>query len=62
MRLWRTSVITLLRKALLAGILESDMKAIEIEGMLKEQGERWGSLKINRLNREIISCDMQGAT
>jgi hypothetical protein len=55
-------VITLLRKALLAGILESDMKTIEIEGMLKEQGERWGSLKINRLNREIISCDMQGAT
>ena len=49
MRLWRSSVLGLLRTALHAGRLRTTMTVSEMEAMLAEQ-ERWWSVKIQSLD------------
>jgi len=48
-RLWRKSVLDLLRASLRSGALKTDMASQEVEAMLKEQ-ERWWSVKIQSFN------------
>src|SRR5690242_387124 len=46
MEIWRDGVINLLRAALRAGQLRSDMTMDDIEAMLNDQERRWWSIKI----------------
>lgn len=45
MKLWRTAVLDLIRTALRAGVLRTEMSSGEMEAMLKSE-ERWWSVKI----------------
>lgn len=49
MPLWRSAVLGLLRAALRAGVLTTEMTSDEIEAMLVEQ-ERWWSVKVQQLD------------
>ena len=46
MKSWRRAVITLLRAALMAGQLSTNMTVAQMEAMLTEQETRWWSIKI----------------
>jgi hypothetical protein len=49
MPLWRSAVLGLLRTALRASVLTTEMTSDEMEAMLMEQ-ERWWSVKIQPLD------------
>jgi putative transposase/transposase-like zinc-binding protein len=46
MKMWKTGVIKLLRAASISGVLKSDMSFEQLQAMLKEQEERWWSVKV----------------
>ena len=49
MSLWRYAVVTYLREAHRRGILDTDKTAAQVRHLLREQQERWWSVKIQRL-------------
>ena len=50
MPMWRYAVITLLREAVRAGVLETDMPRHELLRLLTAQYERWWNIDVKRFN------------
>ena len=48
MPMWRYAVITLLREALLAGVLKTDLPQVKLLALLTSQYERWWNINIAR--------------